>query len=78
LVLIKIKIKISHQFKSIPTGGEISITVLNNCDKETINQIRNHIFVIQKEFSAGNFTKPFYIHAQYVPGTKIVNKKMTL
>ena len=24
---------------------------------------------IQKDFSVGNFTKPFFIHAQEVPGT---------
>ena len=62
--------KISHQFKSTPTGGEISITALNNSNIETIKQIKNHISVIQKEFSSGNFTKPFYIHAQDVPGLK--------
>jgi len=67
--------KISHQFKPTPTGGEILITALNNSDTEMIKQIKNHISVIQKEFSSGNFTKPFYIHAQDVPGTKIMGEK---
>jgi hypothetical protein len=67
--------KISHQFKSTPSGGEISITALNNNDTETIKQIKNHISIIQKEFSSGNFTKPFYIHAQDVPDTKIMGEK---
>lgn len=67
--------KISHQFKSTPTGGEIMITALNSSDIETIKQIKNHISLIQKEFSAGNFTKPFYIHAQDVPGTKLMTEK---
>ena len=67
--------KISHQFKSTPLGGEISITALNNNDTETIKQIKNHISIIQKEFSSGNFTKPFYIHAQDVPDTKIMGEK---
>ena len=70
--------KISHQFKSTPTGGEILITALNNSDIETIKQIKNHISIIQKEFSSGNFTKPFYIHAQDVPGTKIMSEKKDL
>ena len=70
--------KILHQFKSTPTGGEILITALNNSDIETIKQIKNHISIIQKEFSAGNFTKPFYIHAQDVPGTKIMSEKKDL
>jgi hypothetical protein len=67
--------KISHQFKSTPTGGEILITALNNSDTETIKQIKKHISIIQKEFSSGNFTKPFYIHAEDVPGTKIMSEK---
>jgi plastocyanin len=70
--------KISHQFKSTPIGGEILITVLNNSDIETIKQIKNHVSIIQKEFSSGNFTKPFYIHAQDVPGTKIMSEKKDL
>ncbi|MFB5599998.1 MAG: hypothetical protein ACE5SW_07210 [Nitrososphaeraceae archaeon] len=67
--------KISHHFKSTSTGGEILVTAINNNDIETIEQIKNHICIIQKEFSAGNFTKPFYIHAQDVPGTKLMNEK---
>jgi plastocyanin len=70
--------KISHQFKSTPTGGEILITALNNSDIETIKQIKNHISIIQKEFSSGNFTKPFYIHVKDVPGTKIMSEKKDL
>ncbi|MGE0242924.1 MAG: plastocyanin/azurin family copper-binding protein [Nitrososphaeraceae archaeon] len=70
--------KISHQFKSTPTGGEISITSLNNSDIETIKQIKKHISIIQQEFSSGNFTKPFYIHEQDVPGTKIMGEKKDL
>src|SRR5687768_4619686 len=35
--------KISHQFKSTPTGGEILITALNTSATETIKQIKNHI-----------------------------------
>ena len=70
--------KITHNFKSSPTGGEIIITALLNNDTETIKQIKNHILDIQKEFSQGNFTKPFFIHAQQVPGTKIMSEKKNL
>lgn len=71
--------KIIHNFKSTPTGGEIIITALdNNNDTETIKQIRNHTLDIQKEFSEGNFTKPFFIHAQQVPGTKVMSEKKDL
>jgi len=69
--------KILHESKSTTTGGEILITALNNSDVETIKQIKNHISDIQKEFSSGTFTKPFYIHAhaQDVAGTKIMSEK---
>ena len=54
--------KIMHHFIATPTGGEIMIVALNS-DNDTIKQIRNHVLDIQNEFSQGNFTKPFFIHA---------------
>ena len=70
--------KIAHQFIGKPVGGEIIITALNESDSQTISQIKNHVLDIQKEFSEGNFTKPFYIHAQEVPGTKVMTEKKHL
>jgi hypothetical protein len=43
-----------------------------------MNQIREHIKDIQNEFSKGNFTKPFFIHAQQLPGTKLMTEKKDL
>ncbi len=51
---------------------------LNSSDLKTINQIRNHVIEIQKDFSEGNFSKPFFIHAQVIPGTKIMAEKKGL
>ena len=56
--------KIVHNFRSTPTGGEIVITALDTNDTETIDQIKNHALHIQRDFSKGNFTKPFFIHAR--------------
>jgi hypothetical protein len=67
--------KIIHHFIATPTGCEIMIVALNSSDNDTINQIRNHVIDIQKEFSKGNFTKPFFIHAQQVPGTELMTEK---
>ena len=64
--------KITHQFISTPFGGEIIILALNASDGQTIDQIKNHVSEIQKEFSQGNFTRPFFIHAQEVPGTEVM------
>ena len=70
--------KIAHHFIATTTGGEIMIVALNSSDSDTTKQIRNHIADIQNEFSKGNFTKPFFIHAQQVPGTKLMTGKKDL
>lgn len=61
--------KISHEFSSTKDGGQIKITALDDKDNQTINQIKSHTREIQNDFTEGNFTKPFFIHAQSVPGT---------
>lgn len=70
--------KIHHHFMASTTGGEIMIMSTNMSDTQTIIQIKNHVKEIQYEFSQGNFTKPFYIHAQIVPGTEIMTAKKDL
>lgn len=70
--------KIMHHFMATPTGGQIMVVALDSNDNETINQIKIHISDIQQEFSQGNFTKPFFIHAQEVPGTKVMTEKKDL
>ena len=69
---------IHHHFMSTTTGGEIMIMSENMSDVKTINEIKNHVKDIQYQFSQGNFTKPFYIHAQIVPGTDIMAAKKDL
>ncbi|MDE1812617.1 MAG: hypothetical protein KGI19_00960 [Thaumarchaeota archaeon] len=69
---------IHHHFMATTTGGEIMIMSTNMSDANTINEIRSHVKEIQYEFSQGNFTKPFYIHAQDVPGTDIMTTKKDL
>jgi plastocyanin len=70
--------KIMHHFMATPTGGQIMIVAIDNNDSETISQIRSHILDIQQEFSQGNFTKPFFIHDQRVPGTEVMAQKKNL
>jgi hypothetical protein len=70
--------KIAHDFRSTPTGGEIMITALDPNDTETTKQIKNHVLDIQKDFTKGNFSKPFFIHAKEVPGTKVMTEKRNL
>ncbi len=70
--------KISHQFIPTPAGGIIRILALDSGDNKTIAQIKSHTRDIQNEFAEGNFTKPFFIHAQNVPGTNFMNQKKEL
>lgn len=69
---------IHHHFMSTATGGEIMIMSANMSNAKTISEIRSHVKEIQYEFSQGNFTKPFYIHAQTVPGTAVMTEKKDL
>ena len=69
---------IHHHFMSTATGGEIMIMSNNQSDIKTIAEIRSHVKEIRYEFSQGNFTKPFYIHAQIVPGTDMMTIKKDL
>jgi hypothetical protein len=69
---------IHHHFMSTETGGEIMIMSTNSSNTKTIDEIRSHVKEIQYEFSQGNFTKPFYIHAQIVPGTDVMSAKKEL
>lgn len=62
--------KIAHEFSSTKNGGKIKITALDENDNITISQIKGYTKDIQNDFSQGNFIKPFYIHAQSVPGTE--------
>jgi len=61
--------KIAHEFSTTKDGGQVKITALDEKDNNTINQIKSHTREIKNDFIEGNFTKPFYIHAQSVPGT---------
>ncbi|MDF0681275.1 MAG: hypothetical protein P0116_09950 [Candidatus Nitrosocosmicus sp.] len=61
--------KIAHEFSSTKYGGQIKITALDEKDNQTISQIKSHTRDIQHDFAVGDFTKPFFIHAQSVPGT---------
>jgi len=67
--------KIIHNFVTTATGGEIVIIALDANDIQTISEIRTHVEDIQNEFAQGNFTKPFFIHAQVVPGTQVMTAK---
>jgi hypothetical protein len=60
--------KITHTFTPSDTGGEILIKARDAGDAPTIAQIRSHVKEIEKAFAEGDFSKPFFIHDEKVPG----------
>lgn len=62
--------KIAHRFIDRETGGEIEIKALAASDVQTIAQIHAHMKDIETAFASGDFSKPFFIHDEKVPGAE--------
>ena len=60
--------KITHTFTALETGGEILIKAKDASDATTSAQIQHHVKDIEKAFAEGDFSKPFFIHDEKVPG----------
>lgn len=62
----------AHVFEDLPDGGRIVLDRDDPADSVGIATIRAHMRDIAAAFRAGDFTKPFQVHAQDVPGTAIM------
>lgn len=60
--------KTRHTFVVLDDGGAIEVRANDAQDAESVAQIRGHLQMIAKEFSAGTFTKPEEIHARMPDG----------
>jgi hypothetical protein len=58
----------THRFDALTNGGRIEY-LLNSDDPEGITAIRQHLQQITRDFAAGDFTTPGFVHAMVVPGT---------
>ena len=67
----------AHVFEDLPDGGRIVLERADASDTADIKQIRAHMHEIAEAFRAGDFAKPFEVHAQTVPGTDIMRAKRT-
>ena len=65
----------AHVFEDLPDGGRIVLERADLADTAGIKTIRAHMRDIADAFRAGDFTKPFEVHAQTVPGTGIMRAK---
>ena len=64
----------THVFEDLPDGGRVVLDV-DPADSAGIETIRAHMRDIATAFRAGDFTKPFEVHAQNVPGTAVMSAR---
>jgi hypothetical protein len=57
-----------HIFEDLPDGGRIVLDRDAGSDTAGITRIREHMRGIAASFEAGDFTKPFQVHAEAVLG----------
>jgi hypothetical protein len=65
----------AHVFENLTDGGRVVLERADASDTADITKIRVHMRDIATAFRAGDFTKPFEVHAQTVPGTVIMTAK---
>ena len=65
----------AHVFEDLSDGGRVVLDRDDPADTVGIKAIRAHMRDIATAFRAGDFTKPFAVHAQTVPGTAIMTAR---
>jgi hypothetical protein len=66
----------AHRFEPLPDGGRIELR-RDTADRSGVDTIRAHMRDIADRFSRGDFTIPGFVHAQEVPGTRVMAAKRT-
>jgi hypothetical protein len=66
-----------HHFTLLSDGGAIDVSVTDNGDDESRQQIQQHLQHITKAFAAGDFKMPMFIHAQTPPGVPTMRRLKT-
>ena len=64
-----------HVFEDVLDGGRVVLERDDASDSAAITTIRSHMRDIANDFRAGDFTKPFQVHAQQVPGTRVMRER---
>jgi hypothetical protein len=65
----------AHVFEDLPDGGRVVLDRDSTGDTTGVATIRQHMRDIAAAFRAGDFTKPFQVHAQVVPGTAVMQAR---
>jgi hypothetical protein len=61
-----------HVFLDLPDGGRIVLDRDDATDTVAVRTIRAHMRDIAQAFTQGNFSAPGLVHAQEVPGTRVM------
>ena len=64
----------AHVFEDLPDGGLIVLERADGSDSAGVATIRAHMREVAADFRAGDFAKPFAVHAMEVPGTATMAK----
>jgi hypothetical protein len=64
----------THLFTPLPDGGRIELQ-RNGADSAGAEQVRRHMATIARQFAAGDFRLPGFVHARGVPGTAVMAAK---
>jgi hypothetical protein len=67
----------AHVFEDLPDGGRIVLDRADASDTADITRIRAHMRDIEAAFRTGDFSRPFEVHAQTVPGTAVMTARRT-
>ncbi len=67
----------AHVFEDLQDGGRIVLDADRASDTAGIATIRRHMRDIATAFRAGDFARPFEVHAQVVPGTSVMAARRT-
>jgi hypothetical protein len=65
----------AHVFEDLPDGGRVVLERDDATDTSAVAAIRIHMHEIAASFRSGDFTKPFQVHAQAVPGTAVMRDR---
>jgi hypothetical protein len=69
--------KTTHHFLLAKDGGSIRVEANSAKDKQSRDQIRQHLRHIAMMFSDGEFDVPMLVHGQTPPGTSVMQKLKT-
>ena len=64
----------AHQFDLLPDGGRIALQ-RDSTDTAGVAAIRVHLRHIAGAFTQGDFALPGFVHAQEVPGTRVMTAR---